>query len=66
VTLLADTQLPDAGYEAAAAEFSDREIAALIPTNVTINGWNRDRRLHSLVRDRLVPAVGRRVRRRLP
>lgn len=41
VTLLASTHVPDADYEAVAAQFSDREIAALITAIVTINAWNR-------------------------
>ena len=41
VTLLADTHVPDADYEAVAAEFSEREIAALLTAIVTINAWNR-------------------------
>jgi AhpD family alkylhydroperoxidase len=41
VTLIADTHVPDADYEAVAAEFSPEEVAALISVIVTINGWNR-------------------------
>jgi AhpD family alkylhydroperoxidase len=41
VTLLADTHVPDADYEAVAAVFSEREVAALITAVVTINSWNR-------------------------
>lgn len=41
VTLLADTHVPDADYEAVAAVFSEREVAALITAIVTINSWNR-------------------------
>jgi alkylhydroperoxidase family enzyme len=41
VTLLADTHVPDADYEAVAAEFGPAEIAALLAAIVTINAWNR-------------------------
>jgi AhpD family alkylhydroperoxidase len=41
VTLLADTHVPDADVEAVAAEFSEREVAALLTIIVTINAWNR-------------------------
>jgi AhpD family alkylhydroperoxidase len=40
VTLMADTQVPDAAYAAVAAEYSDREVAALVSLIVTINAWN--------------------------
>jgi len=40
VTLLADTHVPDQAYQAAAAEFSPREVAALVSLIVTINAWN--------------------------
>jgi AhpD family alkylhydroperoxidase len=41
VTLLADTHVPDSVRAAVAAEFSEREIAALLTAIVTINSWNR-------------------------
>lgn len=41
VTLVADTHVPDSDYQAVAAEFSEREIAALLTAIVTINSWNR-------------------------
>jgi len=41
VTLLADTHVPDADYEAVAAVFSEREVAALITAIATINLLNR-------------------------
>ena len=40
VTLIADGGLDDA-YEAAAQHFEKEELAALLYTIVTINGWNR-------------------------
>jgi len=40
VTLLADTHVPDRAYQAAAAEFSPQEVAALVSLIVTINAWN--------------------------
>jgi AhpD family alkylhydroperoxidase len=40
VTLLADTHVPDQAYQAAAAEFSPQEVAALVSLIVTINAWN--------------------------
>ena len=40
VTLLAQTHVPAADYEAVAAEFSQAEIAALLSLIVTINTWN--------------------------
>jgi AhpD family alkylhydroperoxidase len=40
VTLLADTHVPAADYEAVAAEFTPDEIAALLSLIVTINAWN--------------------------
>lgn len=41
LTLLAQTQAPDADYEAVRKEFSDKEIADLTLLIVAINGWNR-------------------------
>jgi AhpD family alkylhydroperoxidase len=40
VTLVADTHVPDAEYQAVAAEFTPDEIAALLGLIVTINAWN--------------------------
>ena len=41
VTLLASTHVPDADYEAVAAEFSPAEVGALVALLVAINSWNR-------------------------
>lgn len=41
LTLVADTHMPDDVYEAAAAQFSENELAALVMAVVAINGWNR-------------------------
>jgi AhpD family alkylhydroperoxidase len=41
LTLLAETRVPDAAYEAARAVFDDRELAALTVAVATINVWNR-------------------------
>ena len=40
VTLLAAGHVPAADYDAAAAEFSPDEVAALVSLIVTINAWN--------------------------
>lgn len=40
VTLLASTHVPDEGYRAVAAEFTQPEIGALVSLIVTINAWN--------------------------
>ena len=40
VTMLADTHVPDDAYAAVAAEYSEREVAALISLIVMINAWN--------------------------
>jgi AhpD family alkylhydroperoxidase len=40
VTLAAQTRVPDADFEQAAAEYSEAELAALISLIVTINAWN--------------------------
>jgi AhpD family alkylhydroperoxidase len=40
VTTLAATHVPEEAYRAAAAEFSQPELAALISLIVTINAWN--------------------------
>jgi AhpD family alkylhydroperoxidase len=41
VTLVADGHVPDTAYAAVAAEFDEREIAALIMAIAVINVWNR-------------------------
>jgi AhpD family alkylhydroperoxidase len=41
VTRVADTHVPDADYEAAAAEFSDKELADLTYTIALLNAFNR-------------------------
>lgn len=41
LTRVADTRAPDADYEAARAELSERELADLTLAIVAINGWNR-------------------------
>jgi AhpD family alkylhydroperoxidase len=40
VTLVADTHVPAADYDAVAAEFAPDEVAALLSLIVTINAWN--------------------------
>ena len=40
VTLLADSHVPQAAYDAVAAEFSPDEVAALVSLIVAINAWN--------------------------
>ena len=40
VTRLADSHVPAAAYAVVAAEFSPREVAALLSLIVTINAWN--------------------------
>jgi AhpD family alkylhydroperoxidase len=40
VTLVADSHVPAADYDAVAAEFAPDEIAALLSLIVTINAWN--------------------------
>jgi AhpD family alkylhydroperoxidase len=40
VTLLASTHVPDAAYAAAASQFTETEMGALISLIVTINAWN--------------------------
>ncbi len=40
VTLMAGDHVPAADYDAAAARFSPREMAALLALVVTINAWN--------------------------
>ena len=41
LTLISQTQAPDADYEVLAAEFTEREIVALTLLITTINAWNR-------------------------
>jgi AhpD family alkylhydroperoxidase len=41
VTLLASTHVPDADYEAVAAEFGPAQVGALVALTVAINAWNR-------------------------
>lgn len=41
LTLVASDQVPDGVYDAAAAQFSEKELAALIMGVVAINSWNR-------------------------
>ena len=40
VTLLAETHVPQAAYDAVAAEFTPDEVAALVALIVAINAWN--------------------------
>ncbi|HEY3953242.1 MAG TPA: carboxymuconolactone decarboxylase family protein [Streptosporangiaceae bacterium] len=40
VTQLSDTHVPTADYEAVAAQFTPREISALVSLLVAINAWN--------------------------
>src|SRR5215469_17738083 len=40
VTLLAGEHVPAAAYDAVAAQFAPREVAALLALIVTINAWN--------------------------
>jgi len=41
LTRVADHHVPDEVYDAAAAQFSEKELAALIMAVVAINSWNR-------------------------
>ena len=41
MTLVAETNAPDAEYEALAAVFDERERAAIMLAIAAINGWNR-------------------------
>lgn len=41
VTLISETQVPDVVWDAAAAVFTERELAALLVQIITINAWNR-------------------------
>lgn len=52
VTLIADSHVPDADYAAAAAEFTEVELAELLWTIIVINAWNR-----LAVTSRLVPGT---------
>jgi AhpD family alkylhydroperoxidase len=40
VTLMSDEHVPAAAYDAAAAQFTPRELAAILSLIVTINAWN--------------------------
>jgi AhpD family alkylhydroperoxidase len=40
VTLMAETHVPSAAWEAAAAVFSEQEMAAVLSLILTINAWN--------------------------
>ncbi|AZH77660.1 4-carboxymuconolactone decarboxylase [Microbacterium sp. Y-01] len=40
ITRASETHVPDADWEAAAAEFSPAELGALVALIVTINAWN--------------------------
>jgi AhpD family alkylhydroperoxidase len=40
VTLVADSHVPAADYDAVAAEFTPDEVAAMVSLIVTINAWN--------------------------
>ncbi len=40
ITLMTTDHVPDAAYDAAAAEFTEDEMAALVALIVTINAWN--------------------------
>lgn len=41
MTLIANQPVPDAVFDAAKAQLTDKELAAVMMTIVTINGWNR-------------------------
>lgn len=41
ITLISEGQVPEDVYEAAAAVFTEQELAAVIMSIVTINAWNR-------------------------
>jgi AhpD family alkylhydroperoxidase len=41
ITCCADGHVPDAAWSAAASQFSDEELAALVGVIVTVNAWNR-------------------------
>jgi alkylhydroperoxidase family enzyme len=41
LTLIAETHVPDADYDAARAVFSEQELASLTAAVATINVWNR-------------------------
>lgn len=41
MTLVSETHVPDDVYNAARAELTDKELAAVIMAVVAINGWNR-------------------------
>ncbi len=41
VTLVADSHVPDAAYDAARKQFTEKELVNLTLAIVAINGWNR-------------------------
>jgi AhpD family alkylhydroperoxidase len=41
ITLVADTHVPAAAFEAARNQFTDEELGRLIPAIIAINAWNR-------------------------
>ena len=41
ITRVADTHVPDATYERARSQFTEKELADLTLVIATINGWNR-------------------------
>ena len=41
MTLISETHVPDGVWDAAAAVFTERELAALLVQIITINAWNR-------------------------
>ncbi|GAA0601296.1 carboxymuconolactone decarboxylase family protein [Kribbella sandramycini] len=41
VTLVHDGHVPDSAYDAAAAQFEEKDLAQLIALIITINAWNR-------------------------
>lgn len=41
MTLIANQPVPDAVFDAAKAQLTDQELAAVMMTIVAINGWNR-------------------------
>jgi alkylhydroperoxidase family enzyme len=41
VTLVSESRVPDDVWEAAAAAFDERELAALLAAIISSNAWNR-------------------------
>ena len=41
LTKIADTEITDALYDSARAQFSEKELVDLTMAVITINGWNR-------------------------